>query len=370
VETRNYTVNNASLIELEGPTLIGVADPGSWHDYYLDTQRFDDDGVSITFEVVAETSNPAGLGIYVFDQSSHSPDSEGVLMSAPPPDGPTTTIVHPEGKATIPTTAAAIDNDILSKIGNFTHRTYFAYIGTCYVMAGARYFLSVFGFDSQPVPFWVRALRVDMQLVLPPYVSSPAILDNHTSNDTFRPSNCSNASMPDGWCGSQAAVMYGSVCDGKYMHHFFDLKTVPPSGGIEIRVQKTSGELEGFYVRYERCAGPEGQAPATNSSSGNMFHINLFGHGLSYGNVKIPNERDDLLAGRYYISLRGSVEMCGDYSIIVKEANITLFNQESMESFSKRGTQAGAASSSDHAIPGQHDVHVIDPDPEAMPTRR
>lgn len=341
IETRNYTVHNASFMELQpwdseglDTYITDVVQPGGWHDYYVDATRIDDDSTNIQFEVVAETYSPAGIGIYVFDQSSHSPDSEGLLFSKPPPDGPTTTIVHPEGKAVIPNTAAAIDTDVLSRIGNFTHRTYFGYVGCCYVSAGARFFLSIYGFHTEPVRFYARALRIQTQMILPPVVTSSTVIDapdssNYTKdtvNETLHNSNCSNMSMPQGWCHDDEAAQKGSVCDGKYMHHFFDLDVVPPSGGLEIRVDKTSGELEGFYVRYERCAGPEGHAIHTNSSTGNLAHLNLFGHGLSSAFMKIPNPLHNLLPGRYYISVRGSVEFCGDYTVHVKRDNITEFN--------------------------------------------
>ena len=41
-----------------------------------------------------------------------------------------------------------------------------------------------------------------------------------------------------------ASTATGSVCDGKYYHHFFELPTVPSSGGVQVEVQKTSGELD------------------------------------------------------------------------------------------------------------------------------
>ena len=77
-----------------------------------------------------------------------------------------------------------------------------------------------------------------------------------------------------------------------------------------VLVEQTSGELDAFYVRYERCA-------VSSSSGMNDAAGKLFGHGLSSGEVKLPNTVTSLRKGRYYISVRGWAEMCGEYNITV-----------------------------------------------------
>ena len=43
----------------------------------------------------------------------------------------------------------------------------------------------------------------------------------------------------------------------------------------------------------------------------NLAHLNLFGHGLSSGQFKLPNAEEELVPGRYYVSVKGSHELCG-----------------------------------------------------------
>ena len=142
---------------------------GEWFDFHVDTSSASDHH-SIIFEVEAQTTNPAGVAVYVFDSSSHSADSLGLATS-----GPTKTVFHPkwsapgheppEGRKT--NNAAAIDVDNLSRIGNLTHRKLYSYVGECYLTAGARYFLSVYAMTSDgapDVPFTARAQLVDSRM--------------------------------------------------------------------------------------------------------------------------------------------------------------------------------------------------------------
>ena len=249
--------NKPVVVDPATPLTFGAAPvsrtvkAGEWFDFYVDTGATADHH-SIIFEVEAQTPNPAGVAVYVFDSSSHSADSLGLTTS-----GPTKTVFHPkwstpgyeppEGRKT--NNAAAIDVDNLSRIGNTTHRKYFTYIGECYLTAGARYFLSVYGMTSDgapDVPFTARALLVDSRMAFQ----------------------------------KTKAVSTGTVCDGKYVHHFFDFPYVPASGGLEIEVQKTSGELDSFHVRQERCAGPTAHLVAGQVvADQNMHSAALFGHG-------------------------------------------------------------------------------------------
>ena len=266
-----------------------VAEAGQWIDFYVDTDVTTDHH-SIAFEVVATTSNPAGIGIYVFDSHSHSADSLGLTVSS----GAASAVFHPRWSIVGHEPAnrqsvAAIDVDDLSRIGNYTHRTYHAYVPECYLTAGSRYFLSVYAIavdGSEGIPVSVRALLIDSRM-------------------TFK--------------GNVAAAT-GQICDDKYAHHFFDFPYVPASGGIDIQVSKTSGELDSFHVRLERCAGLTNRRPDPN-----LYSSGLFQHGLSDGRFVLPDEKYELKAARYYVSVKGSSELCGEYAINVKNESLTSY---------------------------------------------
>lgn len=238
-----------------GGSVRGSVATGTWINYITTA---DSDDQAIAFHVVAESTVPTALEIYVYDNDYAIRKLDGVALG--------------------PSPATAIDADTASTYGNGTVRHFYAYVAQCYLMVNQAYTLMVKGNLRPSVAFTVYATRVQARLDYAP--------DNKRT---------------------------GSVCDGRYMHYFWDLPVAPTHGGIEVAVRKTSGELDSFYLRKERCAGVSG----TSIGGGN-----LFGHGLSGASTKLPTEETVLDAGRYYVSVRGAAAYCGDYEIRLRNLTV------------------------------------------------
>ena len=77
---------------------------------------------------------------------------------------------------------------------------------------------------------------------------------------------------------------------------------------------RTAGALDAFFVRYERCVGP------ARSSLG---HESLEGHGANQETaILVPEQAGSLVngqkvppAGRYYVSVKGKMELCGSFEL-------------------------------------------------------
>jgi len=278
------TCCSSSTTRLSADTLVeATVASGSWTDFYYIAEN---EGDSLAFELSAASSNPTALGVYVYDGSMPQiggPNADRCVVCEPNSNGdrePQSTVevtpvtaLHPEGA---PTSSASVDSDVVSHIGNTTHRRYFAYVGECYHMVGSVYYLSVYGQTASTVSFTVSVNRVPSALTLSNSASGPSVT--------------------------------GTVCDGKYMHYFFDVDAVH-AGGLLTSVRKTSGELNAFYLRAETCAG---------TGTGDLYGpINLRGYGTSVANVRMPSPTHANL-GRYYVTIRGSDDMCGEYNLMVR----------------------------------------------------
>ena len=279
----------ATPLSFDTPVQATVA-PGQWTDFYFVAQN---DGDSLAFELSAQSTAPTALGVYVLDgrvADSTTPEGASCRLctngapSAPAAGGgqdiTSVSSLHPTHA---PASAMAIDTDTVSFIGNSTHRNYFVYVGECYHMVGSVYYLSVYGQTADTVTFTATVRRVQSALQIA--------------------------------SATNEVVTSGAVCDGKYMHYYVDWGHVA-AGGMVASVRKTGGELDAFYVRDERCAGAE--ATHVGAASTNLFGpINLGGFGLSEGRAVLPSAGHSLRAGRYYISIRGTVDLCGYFNVAV-----------------------------------------------------
>ena len=150
---------------------------------------------------------------------------------------------------------------------------YYNIISPCFVQRGHTYFFAVQNKHKAAVSITVRALA-----------SSPSIAPT-------------------------SPPVAGKICDGRYAHHFIDLPAPPASrnmGSLALFVSKTSGQLDGVYVRHEQCPG----------TPGSSVHKSLYGHGLGTASVTLPSASEPLLQpGRYYVSVRATAEACGEYTI-------------------------------------------------------
>ena len=229
-------------------TVFGSVRPGGWNDYYVDA---DDDDSNIYFEVVARTKRPDALGVYVFEER-----------------------LRPHEERLNP--GAFLDYDTSSMVVQNGERKYTVVVGQCYVQKGTRYFLGINGVaDGETTHYSVTAIKVPGALPL---------------NGTVR----------------------GSLCDSRYLHFFWELAVAPGAGGgIRTTLKKSAGELDSFYMRYEKCAGPVGS---------NMERLSVEGHGVPSRSLVLPRRGEELVAGRYYISVKGKMEMCGDFEITTQEA--------------------------------------------------
>jgi len=223
-------------------TVLDTVRPGGWNDYYVVA---DSDDANIYFEVVAKTTRPDALGVYVFEER-----------------------LRPHGERLNP--GAFLDYDTSSMVVQNGERKFTVVVGQCYVQSGTMYYLSVNGAaDGHSTSYSVTAIKV------------PAAL----------PMN---------------GTIQGSLCDQRYLHFFWELPVAPGAGGVKTTLHKTAGELDCFYLRYENCAGPTGS---------NMERVGVEGHGVPQKSIVLPRDGNDLLAGRYYISVKGKMEMCGDFEI-------------------------------------------------------
>jgi len=262
--------------------------PGAYTEFYFVAEN---EGDSLAVEVSALTNNAAALGVYIFDAktvtndpTNPTPLADRCVVCEGSPAQPVSTInvasistFHPATSAPRSMVANAVDMDLVSHIGNTTHRRFYAYVGECYQMVGSVYYLSIYGQSNVEVSFTVNVRRVSAAL---PITSS-----------------------------TDGSFVTGSVCDGKYMHYYVDWPAVT-AGGMQALIRRTSGQLDEFYVRHENCAGVGGS---------NLFGpINLMSYGLSEKHVTLPGGGHPLRVGRYYISIRGSVNMCGDFSLRVR----------------------------------------------------
>jgi hypothetical protein len=214
----------------------GSVSPGAYTEYYFVAEN---EGDSLSVEISARTGNSAALGVYVFDAKPVNNDplnptplqDRCLICEGSPTPAPISTVeiasistFHPATSAPSSMVANALDMDLVSHIGNTTHRRYYAYIGECYQMMGSVYYLSIYGQSQATTSFTVQVRRVPSALPI--------------------------ASSADG------AFVTGSVCDGKYMHYYVDWPIVT-AGGMQALVRRTSGQLDNFYVRKEQCAGTQ-----------------------------------------------------------------------------------------------------------------
>jgi hypothetical protein len=248
-----------------GTSLNATVEANGWRYFYSQAEKDDE---SIMFEIVAQTTLPTALAVYVTD--GYIQQLDGAPSQSDTFRGPASG-------------TAALDSDTVSHIGNGSTRHYYVYVGQCYLMKGSQYLVSVLGASSTFVPFSISAIRKKAKLGIPSRVQ----LEN-------RP-------------------FVGTVCDNKYIHHFWDVPAMPHRGALELTFRKKAGELDAFYVRHERCAGPIGT---------NLVETRLFGRGLATSKIQLPSADADLAAGRYYVTVRGAVEFCGDYEITL--TNLTL----------------------------------------------
>jgi len=204
----------------------------------------DDDDANIYFEVIAKTKRPDALGVYVFEERLR----------------PTSERLNP---------GAFLDYDTSSMVVQNGERKYTVVVGQCYVQRGTRYYLAVNGVANELTYYSVTAIKVPAALPL---------------NGTVQ----------------------GSLCDQRYLHFFWELAAAPGAGGVKTTLHKSAGELDCFYLRYEKCAGPTGS---------NMERVSVEGHGVPSRSLVLPRDGHELLAGRYYISVKGKMEMCGDFEI-------------------------------------------------------
>ena len=246
-------------------TVFGSVRPGGWNDYYVDA---DDDDANIYFEVIARTKRPDALGVYVFEER-----------------------LRPHEERLNP--GAYLDYDTSSMVVQNGERKYTVVVGQCYVQKGTRYFLAINGVaDSETTHYSVTAVKVPAALPL---------------NGAVR----------------------GSLCDSRYLHFFWEVAASPGvGGGVKTTLTKSAGELDSFYVRYERCAGPIGS---------NLERLNVEGHGVPSRSLVLPRRGEELLAGRYYISVKGKMEMCGDFEISTQ-----LLDQQQLEA-SPAAARSGSA---------------------------
>ena len=154
-----------------------------------------------TTDPVAAWSRADALGLYV---------SEGEL--------------RPPAERLSP--GAFLDYDETSMIASGSReepkRKFSVVVSQCYVQPHTKYYLSVRGGkDAAPVSYKITAMRVAARIPLNGTVS-------------------------------------GSLCDNRYLHYFWELPATPTLAGVRTTLRKTSGELDAFFMRYERCAGPIG----------------------------------------------------------------------------------------------------------------
>lgn len=279
--------DTAQQLSYDTPVRASVS-PGSWSDFYVVAA---DEGYSLAFTLDAASTQPMALGAYLYEgvlADSDTPSSDRCVLCSsngvPTSTAGITTAstVRPSGQPAM--NAAALDMDTVSKIGNSTHRRYYLYVGTCYLMKGSVYYLSVYGQTSSTVSFSVTVSSINSQLPIT------------TSAD--------------------AQVTTGQVCDAKYMHYFFDWGSLHP-GGMQLSVKTTSGGLDSFSLRKEKCAGV---------ADADIADMNLFGYGLTEGKVKLPGHGYLLEVARYYIAVRGAPELCGDYTIAVRNLTQSEFH--------------------------------------------
>lgn len=226
---------------------------GQWNDFFVVGQA---DGESLAFELSAESTSPTALGVYVYDgvtaENDDAPETSRCrLCQTENPQGgvavQSVNSMHPASGA--PTAKANLDMDTVSHIGNSTHRRYYVYVGECYQMLGSVYYVSVYGQTPSAVNFQIKALRVPAQLPI------TTIAEEKT--------------------------LAGHVCDGKYMHYFVDWAALHP-GGMQAAVQVTSGELQSFYLRKDRCASQ------LNGPDKNIARVNLLSYGCAHAAARFP----------------------------------------------------------------------------------
>jgi len=296
------TATSNNRLHFETPVASTVAG-GSWTDFYFVAEN---EGESVAFEVVAATNVASALQVYVYDgnvaDATTSAEDRCLLCDGVTPLSTLAiTSVTALRPATPTMTMSALDSDTVSHIGNSTHKRYFTYVGECYYMPGSVYYVSVYntysddGDSDAGVGFSIEAQRVQSTITV--------------GNTSFLPNTT------------------GTVCDGKYLHYFFDWPSVHP-GGLQAVVRKTSGMLETFYMRYERCVG---EWSYLRPSVDKIAAVNLLGQGLGEGKVRLPNSQHRLVTGRYYISVRAAVDMCGDYNISVRNLTIAEAQQLRLE---------------------------------------
>jgi len=244
-------------LTFNGTPLRGLLPAGAWADYFVVAN---DEDSNIVFKVNATSEYANALGIYVSEDlpsTERTREANGVWSVGQFLDFDTTSMIVVDGI-----------------------RHYSVVIGQCYVRAGQTYYLSVFGKNvaggpKPSVPYNVAVEKV------------PALI----------PMN---------------GTVSGNVCDNRYMHYYWELDSSFTSGGVRTTVSKQEGELDSAFMRYEKCAGLAGA---------NLASVELSGHGQPSGSVTLPQGPTPLEAGRYYVSIKGQQELCGQYQISATQIN-------------------------------------------------
>ena len=265
-----------------GEPLEATVEKEQWQDFYVDVAA---DDANLYFEVVANSASASALGLYV---------SEGEL--------------RPPAERLSP--GAFLDYDETSMIASGSReepkRKFSVVVSQCYVQPHTKYYLSVRGGkDAAAVSYKITAMRVAARIPLNGTVS-------------------------------------GSLCDNRYLHYFWELPATPTLAGVRTTLRKTSGELDAFFMRYERCAGPIGT---------NLERVSVDGHGVASRSVALPRLGEELTAGRYYVSVKGQPELCGSYEIspmLVAISDMTL----AQRSAAGRGAAPAAAAAAALAVAG------------------
>jgi len=283
-----------------GRTVEGHLQSGGSHqDFYVLAA---DDTHGISFEVEVNTNVAGGVSMYVLDAALNGVTCSNMESSTPDGAFPaaeghrvpyaTGGALHPAG---VPFTEAlqanALDSMPSSRIYKEDYKTlqFYGYISPCYILPGNFYFVRLYGNTvlTTAVGFRLTAYATEASITL---------------------------------AQSGSGSTTGSVCDGKWVHHYFDYHgvqdpadgvwdytAVAGSGHLKIEVKKESGELHDFFVRKESCStGQDGETNAVGSK-------NLRGFGRTTQSLTLGTAK----AGRYYVSLRGEVDLCGQYSINV-----------------------------------------------------
>ena len=254
-------------IPASGPASTrGTLTSGIWYDIDVSTPHGGEES-SVDFEVTADGASGGMTPIEVYVKDA------GLALMGGPQSAPVP-LSRPSQKAD------ALAAATVPCLRNATHAIFYVSVPSTYHIGGTSYRLMLKGMTT--AIFEVAAK-----------ISSAAM--THDQGVT-------------GWVGEQ-----------QFAHHFIDVLEKPHDmHGLEFRAETLRGVLGAWSVSAEQAAPPSDSDIGLSAWQGRLGGVP---GGQATGSQILPSSTMDLSIGRYYVSVQGVKDYCGEYLITVRNVS-------------------------------------------------